>query len=179
MARQLLRLLRAGARRRVHASGIRYSTITGTLDGDERAARELADWVAAAAAVRDLRRRAHRFPRPQTSGMLDMYSDFTQVHGQLGSHVEVLEIDTWWAVEAAQPAEVGSKVAEIRAMFRFADPRATRSPHRSTTRRSRVRRSPSAGQAGRRLRPPGLTTLPRLNATERSASGRLIVGNSL
>jgi L-arabinose isomerase len=60
----------------------------------------------------------HTYP-----GMLDMYSDFTQVHAQAGAHVEVLEIDDLVArVEAAAPAEVARKGEEIRAMFDLADP---------------------------------------------------------
>jgi L-arabinose isomerase len=55
--------------------------------------------------------------------MLDMYSDFTAVHAQLGAHVEVLEIDDLGArVAAATDAETDRKQAEIRAMFDFADP---------------------------------------------------------
>jgi L-arabinose isomerase len=55
--------------------------------------------------------------------MLDMYSDFTQVHAQAGSHVEVLEIDDLVArVEAADADAIERKGAEIREMFDFADP---------------------------------------------------------
>jgi L-arabinose isomerase len=55
--------------------------------------------------------------------MLDMYSDFTAVHAQLGAHVEVLEIDDLGArVGAVGNDEVAAKQAEIRAMFDFADP---------------------------------------------------------
>jgi L-arabinose isomerase len=55
--------------------------------------------------------------------MLDLYSDFTAVHAQLGAHVEVLEIDDLGArVAAVTDAEREAKAAEIRAMFDFADP---------------------------------------------------------
>jgi L-arabinose isomerase len=55
--------------------------------------------------------------------MLDMYSDFTAVHAQLGAHVEVLEIDDLGArVAQVSDAEVAAKQDEIRAMFDFADP---------------------------------------------------------
>jgi L-arabinose isomerase len=57
--------------------------------------------------------------------MLDMYSDFTAVHAQVGAHVEVLEIDDLGARTAqATDEEVASKVQEIEAMFAFADPSA-------------------------------------------------------
>src|SRR5918998_5849005 len=60
----------------------------------------------------------HTYP-----GMLDMYSDFTAVHAQLGAHVEVLEIDDLGTrVQAATDAEVEAKIDEIRSVFSFADP---------------------------------------------------------
>ena len=59
----------------------------------------------------------HTYP-----GMLDMYSDFTAVHAQLGAHVEVLEIDDLGArVEQVASDEIAAKQAEIREMFDFAD----------------------------------------------------------
>jgi L-arabinose isomerase len=58
-------------------------------------------------------------------GMLDMYTDFTALHAQLGAHVEVLEIDDLGArVARVGDADVAAKVDEIRAMFAFADPSA-------------------------------------------------------
>ena len=48
----------------------------------------------------------HTYP-----GMLDMYSDFTQHHAQVGSHVEVLEMcDLQARVQAATPAQIASKL---------------------------------------------------------------------
>jgi L-arabinose isomerase len=55
--------------------------------------------------------------------MLDMYSDFTAVHAQLGAHVEVLEIDDLGArVARATDTERAAKEREIRELFEFADP---------------------------------------------------------
>jgi L-arabinose isomerase len=103
-------------------AGIWYSTVTGTLDGDE-AWLEIGDWVAAARAARALRRSRLGFLGHNYPGMLDMYSDFTQVQGALGCHVEVLEIDDLVArVEDASPAQVGAKRAEIEVAFDFAEP---------------------------------------------------------
>jgi L-arabinose isomerase len=54
--------------------------------------------------------------------MLDLYSDFTQVHAQTGAHVEVLEIDDLVVrVEAADDAAVAAKGDEIRSTFDLAD----------------------------------------------------------
>jgi L-arabinose isomerase len=102
---------------------IPYDTVAGTIDDDERGWAKIGGWVRAAGVARALRRSRIGFLGHTYPGMLDMYSDFTAVHGQLGAHVEVLEIDDLGArVAAATPEEVAAKEAEIRAMFDFADP---------------------------------------------------------
>jgi L-arabinose isomerase len=102
---------------------IPYDTVAGTIDDDERAWAKIGAWVRAAGVARALRRSRIGFLGHTYPGMLDMYSDFTAVHAQLGAHVEVLEIDDLGArVAAATAEEVDAKQAEIRAMFDFADP---------------------------------------------------------
>jgi L-arabinose isomerase len=104
-------------------AGIPYDTVAGTIDGDERAWAKIAAWVRAAGAARGLRRARIGFLGHTYPGMLDMYTDFTAVHAQVGAHVEVLEIDDLGArVAAAGDEEVAAKQAEIREMFTFADP---------------------------------------------------------
>jgi L-arabinose isomerase len=102
---------------------VAYSTVTGTLLDGDPAWDAIGDWVAAAAAVRSLRNARIGFLGHTYPGMLDMYSDFAQVHAQTGAHVEVLEIDDLVArVEAAQPGEIEAKGEEIRGLFDLADP---------------------------------------------------------
>jgi L-arabinose isomerase len=104
---------------------IPYDTVAGTIDDDERAWDKIAAWVRAAGVARALRRSRIGFMGHVYPGMLDMYSDFTMVHAQVGAHVEVLEIDDLGArVAAVTDEEVAAKEAEIRAMFDFADPSA-------------------------------------------------------
>jgi L-arabinose isomerase len=102
---------------------IPYSTVTGTqLDGDP-AWNSIAEWVDAAAAAQSLRTARFGFLGHTYPGMLDMYSDFTQVHAQTGAHVEVLEIDDLVArVESADAAAVERKGEEIRERFELAVP---------------------------------------------------------
>ena len=58
----------------------------------------------------------HTYP-----GMLDMYSDFTMHHAQLGTHIEVLEMDDLHVrVEAATDDEIAAKIDEIRSVFDIA-----------------------------------------------------------
>jgi L-arabinose isomerase len=102
---------------------IPYDTVAGTIDDDERAWSRIAAWVRAAGVARDLRRARIGFLGHTYPGMLDMYSDFTAVHAQIGAHVEVLEIDDLAVrVAAVTDDEVAAKQDEIRGMFDFADP---------------------------------------------------------
>ncbi|MBS1888617.1 MAG: L-fucose/L-arabinose isomerase family protein [Actinobacteria bacterium] len=102
---------------------IPFDTVTGTIDGDERAWGKIGSWVRAAGVARALRGARLGFMGHVYPGMLDMYSDFTAFHADLGAHVEVLEIDDLGArVAAAEPAAVAAKLEEIRASFDWADP---------------------------------------------------------
>jgi L-arabinose isomerase len=103
-------------------AGIRYRTLTGTLLDGDPAWDALAEWLDAARAVHDLRGARIGFLGHTYPGMLDMYSDFTQVHAQTGAHVEVLEIDDLVSrVESADAAAVERKRDEIREVFDLAE----------------------------------------------------------
>ena len=130
-------------------AGIPYDTVAGTIDDDERAWAKIAAWVRAAGVARALRRSRIGFLGHTYPGMLDMYTDFTAVHAQLGAHVEVLEIDDLAArAAAATDAESRPRSAEIRETFAFADP--GRGPDRR-------RRSPTSSSTGRRAWPSAWT----------------------
>ena len=100
---------------------IHYRTVTGTLLDEDPAWDALGEWLDAASAVRSLRTARIGFLGHTYPGMLDMYSDFTQVHAQTGAHVEVLEIDD--LVERVESADAGTierKGEEIRQTFDLA-----------------------------------------------------------
>jgi L-arabinose isomerase len=100
-----------------------YWTVTGTLLDDDPAWDRIREWVEAASVVRSLRSARFGFLGHTYPGMLDMYSDFTQVHAQTGAHVEVLEIDDLVArVEGADADAVERKAIEIREVFELAEP---------------------------------------------------------
>jgi L-arabinose isomerase len=112
-------------------AGIQFNVVTGLLapaSGQanryfERAWREIEEWVAAAQVVLCLSSARIGFLGHTYAGMLDMYSDFTAHHGQLGIHVEVLEIDDLHdRVQAVSEAETAAKIAEIREAFDIAEP---------------------------------------------------------
>jgi L-arabinose isomerase len=101
---------------------IPYRTVTGTLLEGDPAWTALGAWLDATRAVHDLRTARIGFLGHTYPGMLDMYSDFTQVHAQTGAHVEVLEIDDLVArVESADTAAIERKSDEIREVFELAD----------------------------------------------------------
>ena len=99
---------------------IPFQVVSGMLfdDGSWTTVRE---WCEAAAAVRALRHSRIGFLGHTYPGMLDMYSDFTMVHADLGAHVEVLEMcDLAKCVPEAGSAVVAAKLEEARAKFDFA-----------------------------------------------------------
>jgi L-arabinose isomerase len=101
---------------------IPYRTVTGTLLDGDPAWDMLREWLDATHAVHSLRTARIGFLGHTYPGMLDMYSDFTQVHAQTGAHVEVLEIDDLVErVESAEAAEVERKGEEIRETFDLVD----------------------------------------------------------
>ena len=129
VAGQLRRLLRAGDRGRVHARAASPTTpsparSTTTSAPGRRSAPGCARraWRARCARSR-IGFLGHTYP-----GMLDMYSDFTAVHAQLGAHVEVLEIDDLGARVAAAERRRG------RGQGRRRSARCSTSPIRPTTR---------------------------------------------
>jgi L-arabinose isomerase len=104
-------------------SRLRFNVVSGQLRDDARAWGLIADWVRAAAVQRALNHSRLGFLGHTYPGMLDMYSDFTQVQAQTGAHIEVLEMDDLDArVEAATPEQVERKQAEILSVFEVAAP---------------------------------------------------------
>ncbi len=100
---------------------VRFNVVTGMLFDDAIAWGEIADWVAAARAARALRRARIGYLGHPYPGMLDMYTDFTEVSARLGTHLEILEMDDLHrAVARVGEPEVAAKQAEIRARFTLA-----------------------------------------------------------
>jgi L-arabinose isomerase len=112
-------------------SRIQFNVVSGLLgpvEGPanryfERAWQQIDEWMRAASVMRELSYSRIGFLGHTYPGMLDMYSDFTMHHAQLGAHVEVLEIDDLQTrVRAVQDDEVNRKIDEIRRTFEIAAP---------------------------------------------------------
>jgi L-arabinose isomerase len=112
-------------------SRIPFQVVTGLLNPApghanqyfERAWDEIADWVSAAQVKREIRSARIGFLGHTYPGMLDMYSDFTMHQAQLGTHIEILEMDDLQErLSQVTDAEVESKVAEIKNVFTIAQP---------------------------------------------------------
>ena len=120
--------------------GIAFHTVTGLLGlpegtpgalADERTAEHPAavrawagvrEWVDAVRVQKTLARTRFGFLGHTYAGMLDMYSDFTQITGTFGAYIEVLEMeDLEAAVEAATADEIAAKADELRSFFALAE----------------------------------------------------------
>jgi L-arabinose isomerase len=99
-------------------AGIDFRVVSGQLFNDDRAWNKIRDWCRAAAVARAFRGARFGFLGHTYPGMLDMYSDFTAHHAQLGMHVEVLEMgDLSERVNAVSAAQVAAKREEAMAIF--------------------------------------------------------------
>lgn len=120
--------------------GINFHTVTGLLGLTEQtpdalanevtaehpaaiaAWREVDQWLAAARVKSVLECSRIGFLGHTYPGMLDMYSDFTQHTGQLGAHIEVLEMDDLEkCVNAVGDAEIAAKREEALAIFEVSE----------------------------------------------------------
>jgi L-arabinose isomerase len=94
---------------------IDFQVVSGQLREDAAAWREIEDWCRAAAVARAVRECRIGFLGHTYPGMLDMYSDFTTMHAQMGAHIELLEMDDLTKrVSAAAADEVEAKLAAAR-----------------------------------------------------------------
>ena len=102
-------------------AGIDFHVVSGMLGADDAAWCEIRQWCRAAGVARALHNARIGFLGHTYPGMLDMYSDFTAVHAQLGSHVEVLEMDDLAGrVATATAPEIQAKLDETRSTFDLA-----------------------------------------------------------
>jgi L-arabinose isomerase len=73
-------------------AGIGYHLVTGVLDG-EQAWEEITAWVEAARVKAEMHAAAIGLMGHYYGGMMDVYSDYTQLAAVFGTHFELMEID--------------------------------------------------------------------------------------
>jgi L-arabinose isomerase len=98
-------------------AGIDYHLVTGTLD-DPEAWAEMCDWVDAALVAKVFRQSRIGLMGHYYCGMLDVYSDYTQLTSVFGNHFELVEIDELKSLrDSATERDVNEMVAEFRHTF--------------------------------------------------------------
>jgi L-arabinose isomerase len=106
--------------------GLPFHCIVGG-DFQDKVWVQVSEWIEAAATRRALMDSRLGYLGHYYPGMLDMYADFTMHQGQLGAHIEILEMcDLADRVAGVTEAEIEAKVEQTREMFRMPPPGADR-----------------------------------------------------
>src|SRR5438270_7681286 len=74
-------------------SGIRFFQVTGMLDGDPLASREIDDWVEAARVAHVMEHNRLGVMGHYYGGMLDIDTDLTTQCATFGTHIDTIEVD--------------------------------------------------------------------------------------
>ncbi len=99
---------------------IPYHLVTGHFESEETW-REVGEWAEAAAVRAKMRRCRAGVLGHYYCGMLDVYSDLTQLSAAFGTHFELLEMAELRALRAAVGEDqVSAKIQEFRAQFAVA-----------------------------------------------------------
>src|SRR5271157_4345235 len=94
--------------------GIAFHQVTGTLEPDDPAWDEIAQWAAAARAATVMEHNRLGVMGHYYGGMLDIYSDLTRQCATFGGHIEMIEVDELAALLGAVPDdEIAARVAHF------------------------------------------------------------------
>jgi len=101
---------------------IPFFQVSGTLENDPIAGNEIEEWIDAAHVVHRMEHNRLGVMGHYYSGMLDIYSDFTQQCAYFGGHIEILEVDQLAAIRRrVTPEEAARRIAEFRATMDVQD----------------------------------------------------------
>lgn len=90
---------------------IPFFQITGTLDNDPLAWREIEEWVQASRVVQVMEHNCLGLMGHYYGGMLDIYSDLTQQCAAFGGHIQIVEIEELAAlIDNVEPREISRRV---------------------------------------------------------------------
>ena len=101
-----------------HRSGIPFRQITGMLENDTAAWKEIHEWLDAAQVVRAMEHNRLGLMGHYYGGMLDVYTDLTLQCATFGGHIEMIEVNELASLCAeVAAAEVEDRVAQFRETF--------------------------------------------------------------
>jgi L-arabinose isomerase len=97
---------------------IPFFQITGSLENDPLAWREIEDWIEAARVAHVIEHNRLALMGHYYGGMLDIYSDLTLQCATFGGHIEIIEVEELAALRAkVTSTESAKRVEEIRAVM--------------------------------------------------------------
>jgi len=97
---------------------IPFFQITGTIEDDPLASREIEDWTDAARVAHVMEHNRMGVMGHYYGGMLDIYSDLTLQCATFGGHIEIIEVEELADLRAkVTGAESAKRVGEIRAVM--------------------------------------------------------------
>jgi L-arabinose isomerase len=98
--------------------GIPFFQVTGTLENDPSAWKEIAEWVEAANVASTMEHNRMGLMGHYYGGMLDICSDLTQQIACFGGHVEIVEVDELAALRRSVTSDaMKQRIAEFREHF--------------------------------------------------------------
>jgi L-arabinose isomerase len=97
---------------------IPFFQVTGTLEDDPVAWREISEWIEAARVVQIMEHNRLGVMGNYYGGMLDIYSDLTQQCAYFGGHIEVIEVEDLASLRReVSDADLSRKVTEFNTSF--------------------------------------------------------------
>ncbi|MCW5978025.1 MAG: arabinose isomerase [Bryobacteraceae bacterium] len=97
---------------------IPFFQVTGMLEDDPAAWREIEEWIAAARVARVMEHNRLGLMGHYYGGMLDIYCDLTQQCAYFGGHVEMIEVDELAGLRARVSAgEIDARIAHFHEAF--------------------------------------------------------------
>ena len=97
---------------------IPFFQVTGMLDEDPSAWREIAEWLEAGRVAHTMEHNRLGAMGHYYGGMLDIYSDLTQQCAYFGGHIEMMEVDELSSLRrSVEPADISRKVDDFRSSF--------------------------------------------------------------
>ena len=97
---------------------IPFFQVTGTLDNDPAAWKEIGDWIEAARVAHVMEHNRLGVMGHYYAGMLDIYTDLTQQSAYFGGHIEIIEVEELAALRRkVDESAVRGRVADFERAF--------------------------------------------------------------